>query len=189
MHAVLLPSRKLLVARVGTVVHVVVNGIEPRLVRAGVASNRASSGSARLRGSVVNLVSRPDAAALKRVSKAEPMSDFMSRSLAQAVEARVTRERVGADRAAVSCPDCAARLNIGLGEVAVAQVLSEAFQEVKVQVGVGAAVQDLLHVSLVAVDGPGSIDNSLGVLEGEADAARGVVVVENLYLACNSCVL
>ena len=80
MHASLLASGELLVARVVAVVHVVVDGVNAG-AGAGVAADGASVGGLVLRGRVSNAIVGGAAAALEGVVETEPMTSLVGEGL------------------------------------------------------------------------------------------------------------
>src|SRR5262245_29157734 len=94
VHPRVLVAREMIHAPVVGIVHEVVDGIEARLRRAAVATDRAAEGRRPLRRRIGDEVSFLRAAALERVIQAHPVSDLVRRRIAEVVWRRgPTRQR------------------------------------------------------------------------------------------------
>lgn len=172
----------------GAVVHVVVNRIQARLIRARIALKVARK---RLRvvikrqliRRVVNEITIAVAAvALKRVQQAEPVARLVGEDLALVVEQVVAVvEGVGPhddavlDKVAVALGDVLGQHGVAAGPV---------LHDVDVEGAVAAAAQRVLHVVVVlqrVVGLPLGVDGVVEVLEGEAKGRGLVPVVEDMH--------
>lgn len=176
-------------ASIVRVVHVVVDGVDTGSVRARVLAGRAAVGGSALDRSVSDLVTRSGAAlALEDVVDTEPVTDFVHGSQSLVVVGGITAGKRACEVDA-AVEDQVGGGGVGEREVAEAeQAAAKVGKEVEVEVGVGALLEGLLHLSLggaaLAGGGPGVVDSDVdgdGV-EGDAHGRVGIVHHRHLLL-------
>lgn len=118
----------------------------------------------------------------KGVQQPKPVADFVRGRLAQVIRGfGATRHGRGLDEAAVKGRPIGIRQKVWERADSEAIVL-EAVEEVQVEGTRVASVELLLHSQLVAVGGPVLVHSPGGVAEGEGDARRAIVVIQDLDL-------
>ena len=162
----------------------IANGIQTRPAGARVASGRAAKGRVRLGRRVSEPVVGLGAATLKSVLQAEPVANLVHRGATHVVLAPgAAGNNIVAHGAAVEEPLVGRAGDVGHRVVAQAgNVGREILDVVQIQILVCALAQRLFHVEFVLCLGPSWVDGVVGLLESEAYAALGEVLVESDYL-------
>lgn len=203
MHAGLLPRCELLVANTGEnvsdvqsakesvdlligIIHVVVDGVITRLVRAGVSPSRATTCLLSLSRGVADEIST-SAAILEGVEKVEPVTNLVNGSSTQVVGlGTATRDSLGNNDATVLDKGRGSGRDVGLGEVAVSKSLKAVELSNVCEVQVESAVISLaklsLHGNLSITSSPVGVGREGGVNQVEGNAVRAVGIVKSLEL-------